>query len=304
MSLFEFISSAPPSSVFHALTSILSKNFSPKKKSETANDITVPFLKWPGGKRWFISNHSDLLPANFKTYIEPFLGSGSIFFHLKPRRALLGDINDDLIACYLGIKNNWQALQKLLEVHQKKHSATYYYMVRNEEPSQLIQKAARLIYLNRTCFNGIYRVNREGKFNVPKGDRDSVLHDTDDFKAISQFLARAEVNVCDFEILINKAKRNDFIFADPPYTVRHNVNGFIKYNEKIFSWKDQIRLAKALIRARKRGVKIISTNANHASIKTLYKNQGFSLKTVSRFSPISANSGNRKQFEELVIVAD
>jgi len=164
-----------------------------------------------------------------------------------------------------------------------------------------LQRASRMIYLNRTCFNGIYRVNKEGLFNVPKGNRDLIIFSNDEFEAISSSLKNATIRQCDFEVLINEAKENDFIFADPPYTVRHNLNGFIKYNEVLFSWKDQERLARALIRAKERGVKILSTNANHASIRELYENNGFIIKVVSRFSSISASSENRKRFEELVI---
>jgi DNA adenine methylase len=133
----------------------------------------TPFLKWAGGKRWFVQKHADLLPRKFNRYIEPFLGGGSIFFYLRPHRALLGDTNPDLIATYQGIRNDWKSLVEQLEIHQCNHSDNYYYQVRNVAPDDPVQRASRLIYLNRTCFNGIHRVNRNGIFNVPKGDRDS-----------------------------------------------------------------------------------------------------------------------------------
>jgi DNA adenine methylase len=166
-----------------------------------------------------------------------------------------------------------------------------------------MERAARVIYLNRTCFNGIYRVNQDGKFNVPKGTRDSILFDTDDFAAAAKLLRRAEIRVADFEELVNEAKRTDLVFADPPYTVRHNLNGFIKYNEKLFSWDDQVRLAAALARARDRGAHIVSTNANHQSVRRLYRSHGFRLKRISRFSSISAAAESRRQFEELLILS-
>lgn len=251
-----------------------------------------------------IANHGDLLPTDFCTYIEPFLGSGTIFFHLKPAKAILGDINPELIAAYQGIQQDWIKVEELLEKHEEAHDEVYYYKVRDEQPRNCVNRAARLIYLNRTCFNGIFRVNLEGQFNVPKGTRDSILLDTDDFQEISRLLAETELHISDFEALVDRAKKNDLVFADPPYTVTHNVNGFIKYNENLFSWNDQIRLAGALARARDRGAKIVSTNANHQAVRTLYRERGFRLKTVSRFSSISADSESRKQFEELIVLCD
>ncbi len=260
-----------------------------------------PFLKWPGGKRWFVRDHSNLLPTDFNRYIEPFLGGGAVFFHLQPKQALLGDINPDILSVYLGLKNNWKFVKRSLQYHQRMHSDKYYYEVRSKNPQDILAQASRMLYLNRTCFNGIYRVNVKGEFNVPRGTKNTVLLDSDDFEKISITLKNASIHFGDFEILIDRAEKDDFIFADPPYTVRHNHNGFIKYNENLFSWQDQERLTKALIRARDRGAKIVCTNANHSSIRYLYRGTGFKLKTVSRYSSISGLSHSRKQFEELVI---
>jgi DNA adenine methylase len=261
----------------------------------------LPFLKWPGGKRWFIANYSHLLPTNFNRYIEPFLGGGSVFFHLQPEDALLSDLNPELIATYVAIREGWPVVNARLATHQFNHGDDYYYAVRESRPRIPSTVAARLIYLNRTCFNGIYRVNLEGQFNVPKGTRDTVVFETDDFEYASSILANAEIVSSDFEPIIDRAEAGDFIFADPPYTVRHNMNGFLKYNEQLFSWDDQIRLADALTRARSRGVKIVLTNANHESVRRLYRERGFAFKAVSRYSSISADPKSRKQFEELVI---
>lgn len=261
----------------------------------------TPFLKWAGGKRWFVQRHADLLPKTFNRYIEPFIGGGSVFFHLQPSQSLLGDTNPDLIAAYRGIKQNWKGVVKSLQYHSRQHSDEHYYATRNKRPKEDIPCASRIIYLNRTCFNGIYRVNLSGKFNVPRGTKNSVLLDSDRFDQMAKILEGAEIRVADFEVLINEAQAGDFVFADPPYTVRHNFNGFVKYNEKLFSWQDQERLAEALIRAKRRGVHILSTNAKHSSIRELYEDCGFNLITTSRFSPISASSEHRKQYDELII---
>jgi DNA adenine methylase Dam len=128
-----------------------------------------PFLKWPGGKRWLTNKHAHLFPKKFDTYIEPFLGSGSVFFHLAPKKALLGDTNQELIATYSGLRDDPMAVEDTLLMHEMNHCEAYYYSVRNSRPRTSHMKAARFIYLNRTCFNGIYRVNLNGTFNVPKG---------------------------------------------------------------------------------------------------------------------------------------
>jgi len=269
-----------------------------------SQERVLPFLKWPGGKRWFVSHHANLLPDKFGCYIEPFLGGGSVFFFLQPKEAILGDKIAELIATYKGIRDDWATLEELLKWHQKKHNEAHYYKMREKQPTNPIEQAAWFIYLNRTCFNGIYRVNLDGKFNVPKGGKDSVLLSTDNFEKISGLLTNVDLRVADFEQLINMASRNDLIFADPPYTVRHNINGFLKYNETLFSWEDQERLADSLCRAQRRGAKIVATNANHKSVRKLYKGRGFVLKAISRFSSISADPQSRKQFDELVILAN
>lgn len=263
----------------------------------------VPFLKWAGGKRWLVKKYSYLLPKVYKRYFEPFLGGGSVYFFLRPQIAFLGDINPELVAAYNGIKENHEALSDLLKDHQMKHTDEYYYKIRKSKPADPVEQAARFLYLNRTCFNGIYRVNLMGEFNVPKGSKNSVVLNTDNFKELAKILKNTSVRTVDFEKLIDLAEEGDLVFADPPYTVRHNLNGFIKYNENLFSWDDQVRLADALLRARKRGVQIVSTNANHESVRELYSERRFDFVTVSRYSSISSKSSSRSQYEEIVVQA-
>ena len=260
----------------------------------------IPFLKWAGGKRWLVEHHAGIFPPCSGKYIEPFLGAGSVFFHLCPKHASLSDSNRELIDTYRAVRNNWRLVLKHLKKHEANHSDAYYYHLRSTSPKALTTKAARFIYLNRTCFNGIYRVNLQGKFNVPRGTRNSVLFETDDFEALSGVLQNVELRVCDFEEMIDQAESGDLVFADPPYTVRHNKNAFVKYNEKLFSWDDQIRLANSLIKAAGRGVKIIATNAYHPCVLDLYRGF-FDLKPIYRKSHISANKKYRGNFEELLI---
>lgn len=262
--------------------------------------IIHPFLKWAGGKRWLVLKHSELFPNKFDRYIEPFVGSGAVYFYLKPKKAILADINKELIESYRAIKNDWQAVWKELKTYQKKHSSEFYYITRSKEYDDLFKKAARFIYLNRTCWNGLYRVNKRGVFNVPIGTKTSVVLDTDDFFEVSKLLKGAKLFVSDFEKIIDKAEKGDFLFIDPPYTVKHNLNGFIKYNDKLFSWEDQIVLRDLVQDARKRGVKILLTNANHESIKKLYRGFGQCF-SIERPSVISGKVSGRGCFNELIV---
>lgn len=157
----------------------------------------LPFLKWPGGERWFVANYGHLFPDTPGSYIEPFLGAGSVFFHLGPKRAILGDSNEDLVAVYQGLREDCHAVEVALTEHELNHCETYYYYVRESRPRSSAGKAARFIYLNRTCFNGIYRVNLDGKFNVPKGTRDTIIFDEDDFEGISFLLQNATICASD-----------------------------------------------------------------------------------------------------------
>lgn len=266
----------------------------------------VPFLKWAGGKRWLVGRYPEFFPASFNTYIEPFVGAGSVYFHLQPDKAILGDFNQELISAYRAIQTDWRALKNSLIYRSRRHRADsdYYYWLRSKTPIDLIERASRLIYLNRTCFNGIYRVNLKGEFNVPRGTKDKVLIETDDFEGMSRLLQSAELAAGDFEQLVDRAQKDDFVFADPPYTVLHNYNGFRKYNEVLFSWADQERLAQALRRAALRGAKVLCTNANHESVRALYALPEFKLEVLSRPSRISADNASRKHFEELIIRAN
>lgn len=258
-----------------------------------------PFLKWAGGKRWMIANHKEVFPSFEGKYVEPFLGSGAVFFHLIPQKGILADLNKELIITYKAIQNNHRLVEYAIK--ELKDSKTDYYAVRSWEPDEDFQIAARFIYLNRTCWNALYRVNIQGKFNVPKGTKRIEDYPVDDFELIANALQNISIRHSDFKRTIGSARQGDLIFADPPYTVRHNNNGFVKYNEKIFSWENQIELSKSLTRAVERGCKVICTNANHSSIRELYASELFEIQEVSRYSSISSNNATRNKFEEIII---
>lgn len=266
----------------------------------TAESIE-PFLKWAGGKRWFVRHHSAFIPGQFNRYFEPFLGGGAVFFSLQPQRATLADVNRELVETYQAIRDDWKLVWRYLCDHQRRHSKQYYYERRAAgEPRSPYARAARFIYLNRACWNGLYRVNKRGQFNVPIGTKQSIVFPTDDFGSVAAALAHATLQTCDFEELIDQAREGDFVFADPPYTINHNTNGFLKYNENIFSWRDQIRLKAALQRAGKRGARVVMTNADHASLRDLYSGLG-SISSVPRHSVLAGAAEYRRASTELVI---
>lgn len=226
------------------------------------------------------------------------MGSGALFFSVRPEQSILSDINGELINLYEVIRDIPEALTAMLEEHQRHHSADYYYAIRRTRPRTALNRAARTLYLNRTCWNGLYRVNLQGEFNVPKGTKDSVVLATDDFNNLAKLLTKATILCQDFEQTLDAARPGDFAFVDPPYTVAHNNNGFVKYNQNLFSWDDQIRLRDAVTRAASRGVKILVTNAAHKSVMTLYK--GFEQVIVDRAGVIAGDASMRGRYQELV----
>lgn len=270
---------------------------------KTNGSMMQPFLKWAGGKRWLVRNYIELFPQQYGKYIEPFMGSGAVFFALNPESGIIGDVNKDLIECYESIRDDWHSVLLLLHKHHKSHSYDYYYSTRRSRPRIKHRRAAKLIYLNRTCWNGLYRVNLRGEFNVPIGTKNKVVMENDNFEEVANRLKNFKLKHSDFEKTIDEAKEGDLVFADPPYTVRHNHNSFIKYNEHLFSWDDQLRLLHSLHKAKKRGVKIVATNAGHDCINELYGDT-FSLTKVSRNSSISSKFTERGRYEEFIITAN
>lgn len=263
-----------------------------------------PFLRWAGGKNWLIKDLQAHLPDIIENYYEPFLGGGSVFFHLKSnnlinKKCYLSDTNEDLINTYRILKNNIKELLFVLNSFQ--NSEEFYYSLRNKVFDNNIENAAKFLYLNRTSFNGIYRVNRQGIYNVPFGKRNlKVLIDEDNLFEISNNLKGCYFSVRDFKKVKTKIAKDDFVFFDPPYTVAHENNGFIHYNQSLFSWKNQEQLAKLIDIITQKDAKIIITNAAHKSIYDLYLNKG-NLITLSRASNIGGTGAKRTKYNEFLL---
>lgn len=263
------------------------------------------FIKWAGGKTWLLNLRQDIFPSEYNQYFEPFIGGGSVFFHLQPQRAILSDVNEELIETYTALRDEAELVIHQLEIHQHNNSKEYYYRIRDYEPRTPVEKAARMIYLNKTCFNGIYRVNKAGKFNVPYGTERELNFDKEKLRRCSELLMNANIYCQDFQETIDLSQNGDFIFCDPPYAVIDENNRFIGYNAEQFKWEDQERLAMSLLQAKNRGVLIMMTNVDHPRVRRLYEqDRGFQLQTAERMCIISGKREGRKRYKELIVTAN
>lgn len=232
----------------------------------------MPILRWAGGKRWLVPDIPALIgDQRFNNYHEPFLGGASVFFGLAPEgKAYLSDLNTELIETYTTIRDDPNGVADLLRRY--KNDAEHYYKARTSKPRTQKGRAARFIYLNHTSFNGIYRVNLAGTYNVPYGRRAKVtVPDRAWLRAVSDRLQGADLRAGDFADCLPNVTQGDLVFLDPPYTVAHNNNGFIKYNQHLFSFQDQHRLSAIVDEIKRRGAFYILTNAAHDSIAALFE---------------------------------
>ncbi len=263
---------------------------------------TLPFLKWPGGKRWLVPTLLTTIQAiQFRTYYEPFLGGGAVFFALNPPRAVLSDINADLINTYRQVRYRPAVLIRHLKGLPVTRAA--YELQRRGSPKRELDRAVRFLYLNRTAFGGIYRLNKKGEFNVPFGGGQRTpkpLWQRSLLQRASRALRSSTLKVCDFEVAISQTEAGDLVYCDPAYTVAHNNNGFIRYNENNFSWADQQRLAKCCREAARRGATVIVTNgASHDVLDLFAPPRHF---IVSRASSLCPSVEHRRVTKEYLFV--
>jgi DNA adenine methylase len=264
--------------------------------SELNGQHYQPLLKWAGGKRWLAPRLVELISeARYSRYFEPFCGGAALFFQLAPRRAVLSDTNPELINCYRQVKKDPAAIIAVLR--SLRNSEADYYFVRQTRPRLSSRRAARVLYLTTLAFNGIYRVNLRGEFNVPYGHKTRVNPcDEERIRATAKALRGTKLLVADFEDAAGEAVSGDLIYFDPPYTVAHGNNGFLKYNERILQWEDQLRVACVATAAAERGCKVIISNADHASVRKLYA--AFRMERVKRLSVMAASAACRRQITE------
>lgn len=267
-------------------------------------EACLPFLKWPGGKRWAAPKIVKIINDHLSergTYYEPFLGGGAVFFLLRPASAFLGDINPDLVNAYVTVRDT--PTQLLREVRKIPVTEKDYYRIRKATPRSSLKRAAHFLYLNRTAYGGIYRLNLDGHFNVPYGGGErtpAILWEEKLVESASAALVGVKVKQCDFAKLIRRAGPGDVVYCDPTYTVAHDNNGFVRYNESNFSWADQVRLALETQAAATRGATVIVSNAHHRTVRALYP--GSETHTLRRTSCVSAVAEARKSVAEYLLV--
>jgi len=229
------------------------------------------------------------------------LGGGSSVFLLRPQTAILGDLNSDLIDLYEVVRDHPRKIARMLKYYQRKHSEKFFYKTRESKPSSKLKKAAWLLYLIRTCWNGLFRVNLKGEFNVPIGSKTKVFVSDDEFIEPSRILKASRLFHSDFVAIIAKARKGDVVFADPPYfDIKKKQDRFLKYNENVFCWDDQLRLRDALLEARRRGARCYVTNANHKSLVDIYCHYGV-IRVLNRQSVLAGPAWARRRSKEILV---
>ena len=274
-----------------------------------------PFLKWAGGKTQLLPQLLAEAPERIATYYEPFIGGGALFFALQEEerfdRAVLSDSNGELINAYTQVRDCVEDLVAALEVHQRKYRARsgeerpgYYYAIRDKRPTCPVGRAARMIFLNKTCFNGLYRVNAKGEFNVPHGRyANPTICDGDGLRAASAALQGIDLRVADFDDAVRSAGTGDFAYFDPPYVPISETAHFTAYTASEFGVEDQARLAAAAEALRARGACALLSNSGHPDVARLYEGGGFHLATVEASRAINSNPDARGAVREYLISA-
>lgn len=272
---------------------------------DVSNKLPKPFLRWAGGKNRSIPFLRSHLPRSFSSanrYFEPFLGAGSLFFSLTPRRAKLSDINKDLIECYQALKQRPDLVSRYLHQHLTKTCEAYYYQMRHKynysKPS--IYRAALFIYLNKTCFNGIWRVNKKGEFNVPYGHQDHpALPSKEELLKVSIALANAELEQKDYKDVIAEVKKGDFVYLDPPYPPLNNTSNFTHYTKEGFTKEDHKEVVLFAKELANKGCYVLVSNSDTEYIRSLYEND-FNIFELEVMRLIRAD-GKRYKVKEIAV---
>lgn len=268
------------------------------KTDDCRRVITEPFIKWPGGKRWIAPAIVDLIRRSLHgRYFEPFLGSGAVFFRLKHADSQLSDINANLVTAYATVRNRPDEV--LRGLWRLSNTPECYYPMRGSSPRTAVGRAVRFIFLSKTCWGGIYRLNRKGQFNVPFGDSGRVICRKENLMAVAKVLKPVTLKVADFEDAMASVRRGDVVYADPPYTTLGENNGFLRYNERLFAWEDQMRLASCSWRAHRVGATAIISGLCHQSVLGLYP--GWWLIRITRRSRVSRQTSGHRNVTEVLI---
>jgi len=272
------------------------------------NRLVTPFLKWVGGKRQLINELTNYLPKGINSYeyIEPFVGGGALFFHLQSKKATINDLNSELINVYLMIKNNLEEL--ISELIKHKNTSEYFYSIRSLDRDYSFHdlsnvfKASRVIYLNKTCFNGLYRVNNSGEFNSPFGNyKNPNIINEPTLRAVNKYLNENDIKIfsLDYEKILTNLNEKSFVYLDPPYHPISNGNNFTGYVQGGWTVKDQIRLKINCDKLKQNGIKFMLSNSSSEFIIDLYKE--YNIKRIMANRLVNSDASKRGEVEELII---
>lgn len=279
------------------------------RKSKATDSVEVkPFLQWVGGKRGMLPQYSEYFPAQINNYFEPFVGGGAVFFSVLPNKAVISDNNPELIKTYEAVRDNPEEIIKLLSELKKKHSKELYKAIRELDRKYELFKdftkveiAARMIYLNQTCFNGVYRVNKKGQFNVPIGSSlNRLICDKKGIINASRILKNAKILCIDFEKSLKIAEKTDFIYLDPPYEPISKYSDFTRYTKEKFYQEDQLRLKKTFDKLNKKGCKVMLSNSDCEYIRQLYNE--YKIIKVYSSRTLNCKKDKRGQVSEVLIM--
>lgn len=273
-----------------------------------SNILVAPILKWVGGKRQLLDSIMPLVNKNCSTYVEPFIGGGAVFFELQPKKAIINDYNEELINVYLTIRDYPEELISALEQHKLNSSEDYYYTIRaldrDPEYEQLscIERAARIIYLNKTCYNGLYRVNSAGQFNSPYGKyKNPNIVNATTIKAMSKYLKNNNIDIRqgDYKAVLKGLRKGAFVYLDPPYMPISSSSSFTGYTEGGFSYQQQVELKLECDKLREKGISFLQSNSDCPEIRELYKD--YQIITVQAKRNINSNASKRGEINEVLI---
>ena len=276
------------------------------RRARSRRPTPRPFLKWVGGKTQLLEQLLGRIPDDIGTYYEPFIGGGALFFALKPERALLGDFNAELIGTYRAVRDELPKLIEVLESHY--YEKNYFYEVRALKPETLssTEAAARTIFLNRAGFNGLYRVNSKGEFNVPFGRyTNPLICDHENLEACSSLLQGAELQQGSFETVLEQTTDGDFTYLDPPYVPLSKTSNFTGYVANGFGLDHQKRLADLLVHLHRKGVRFMLSNAGCEASRKLYRDlpiPGLRIETVQARRSVNSRSSARGKVDEILVL--
>ncbi|MFC2071227.1 DNA adenine methylase [Chloroflexota bacterium] len=286
------------------------KKYVAKPESESLTRDAKPFLKWAGGKQQLIKQYESYFPPNISRYFEPFIGGGAVFFHLwntgkLNSKTCLFDNNETLVNTYIVVRDRLDELIEALSVHKEKHCQEYYYLIRNLERQKVgqnnVERAARTIYLNKTCYNGLYRVNSKGQFNVPMGRyKNPGILNEDLLRAASVALQDICIEVRDFRSVIELSQAGDFFYFDPPYDPKSKIASFTGYTAGNFQVQDQYDLADVFTQLTAKGCLCMLSNSHTPLILDLYRH--FKIEVVQANRAINSDANGRGIIKEVVVL--